>query len=81
MAKEVKAKKPVKEAEGKTYHLSKRAEDGKWQVKYAGGKIAIKLFDTKEEALEYTKKMAKNQNRAILVHASRGNSNGKLRKS
>ena len=52
MAKETKAKKPVKEAEGKTYHLSKRAEDGKWQVKYAGGKLAIKLFDTKEEALE-----------------------------
>lgn len=70
-----------KEVEGKTYHLSKRAKDGKWQVKYAGGEIAIKLFDTKEEALEYTKKMAKNQNGAILVHASRGKNKGKLRKS
>lgn len=80
MAKEVKGKKETKEVEGKTYHLSKRASDNKWQVKYAGGKIAIKLFDTKEEALEYTKKMAKNQNRAILVHASKGKSKGKLRK-
>ena len=29
----------------RTYHLVKRA-DGKWEVKYAGGQKAIKLFDT-----------------------------------
>jgi len=74
--------KPAEKAEpkeGKTYHLSKRT-DGKWQVKYAGGQVAIKLFNTKEEALEYTKNMAKNQGRAILVHASKGPNKGKLRK-
>ncbi|MFA6860910.1 MAG: DUF2188 domain-containing protein [Bacilli bacterium] len=63
---------------GKTYHLSKR-DDGKWQVKFAGGKKVIKLFDTKEEAMEYTKKMAVNQDRAIIVHASKGEFKGKMR--
>lgn len=79
-------KEPVKATEkaetkdnGKAYHLSKRT-DGKWQVKYAGGQVAIKLFNTKEDALEYTKNMAKNQGRAILVHASKGPNKGKLRK-
>ena len=41
----------------RTYHLVKR-EDGKWEVKFAGGQKAIKLFDTQKEALEYSKKMA-----------------------
>lgn len=63
---------------GKTYHVAKRS-DGKWQVKYAGGQKAIKLFDTKAEAMEYTKKMAENQGRAVLVHASKGQYKGKIR--
>jgi hypothetical protein len=66
--------------ENKTYHVAKR-EDGKWQVKFAGGQKAIKLFNTKEEAMAYTKTMAGNQNRAILVHASKGKNKGKLRKN
>ncbi len=68
-----------KVASAKTYHVSKRTEDGKWQVKYAGGEKAIKLFDTKAEAMEYTKKMAENQGRAVLVHASKGKFKGKMR--
>lgn len=63
---------------GKTYHLSKRS-DGKWQVKFAGGEKVIKLFDTQKEALEYTKNMAANQNRAVVVHASKGEHKGKVR--
>ncbi len=62
----------------KTYHVSKR-DDGKWQVKYAGGEKAIKLFETKAQAMEYTKKMAENQGRAVLVHASKGKFKGKMR--
>lgn len=65
--------------QAKTYHVSKRTTDGKWQVKYAGGEKAIKLFDTKAEAMEYTKKMAQNQGRAVLVHASKGKFKGKMR--
>ena len=55
-------KKPAakkEEVSFRTYHLVKRA-DGKWEVKYAGGQKAIKLFDTQKEALEYSKKMAEN---------------------
>ena len=76
---------PVKKEEKKVvdyrnYHVAKRAEDGKWQVKYAGGEKAIKLFDTQKEALEYTKKMAANQGGSVLVHASQGAQKGKIKK-
>ena len=70
-------KKPV---DFRNYHVSKRAEDGKWQVKFAGGEKAIKLFDTQKEALEYTKKMAENQGGSVLVHASKGAQKGRIKK-
>ena len=62
----------------RSYHVAKR-EDGKWQVKYAGGQKAIKLFDTQAEAVEYTKKMANNQEGAMLVHNSKGKNKGKIK--
>ena len=40
----------------KNYHVSKRSEDGKWQVKFANGQKAIKLFATQAEAIEFAKK-------------------------
>ena len=64
----------------RNYHVAKRAEDGRCQVKYAGGEKAIKLFDTQKEALEYTKKMAANQGGSVLVHASKGAQKGKIKK-
>ena len=63
----------------RTYHLVKRA-DGKWEVKYAGGQKAIKLFDTQKEALEYSKKMAENQDGKVLVHNSKGANKGRIQK-
>ena len=48
-------------AQTKVYHVNKRASDGKWTVKFAGGEKVIKVFDTKAEAEAYTKKMAENQ--------------------
>ena len=52
-AKEEKQSKKTETAEEKerarNYHVAKRA-DGKWQVKFAGGEKAIKLFDTQAEA-------------------------------
>ena len=75
------AKKEEKKAvDFRNYHVAKRAEDGKWQVKYAGGEKAIKLFDTQKDALEYTKKMAANQGGSVLVHASKGAQKGKIKK-
>lgn len=79
------AKKPMpkKEAapkEGKrVYHVAKR-EDGMWQVKFAGGEKAIKLFKTKVEAEAYTKQMAENQGGVMLSHNSKGANKGKIAK-
>ena len=85
-AKKPVAKKPAKKkvpaheaVSNRIYHLAKR-EDGKWQVKFAGGEKAIKLFDTQKEALEYTKKMAKNQDGSVLIHNSRGENKGRIQK-
>ena len=89
-AKKPEAKKPAPKAAEKkpaakkeevsfrTYHLVKRA-DGKWEVKYAGGQKAIKLFDTQKEALEYSKKMAENQDGKVLVHNSKGANKGRIK--
>ena len=79
------AKKPAPKKEEKkpvdfrNYHVAKRP-DGKWQVKFAGGEKAIKLFDTQKEALEFTKKMAENQGGSVLVHASKGAQKGIIKK-
>ena len=74
------AKKPEPKKEAtRTYHVVKRPEDGKWEVKFAGGQKAIKLFDTQKEALEYSKVMAKNQGGSMLVHNSKGANKGRIK--
>ena len=67
-------------AQTKVYHVNKRASDGKWTVKFAGGEKVIKVFDTKAEAEAYTKKMAENQGGVMLTHASKGKNKGKIQK-
>lgn len=62
----------------RTYHVVKRS-DGKWEVKFAGGQKAIKLFNTQKEALEYSKVMAKNQGGSMLVHNSKGANKGRIK--
>ena len=82
---------PAKKAEDKkeedkdakknaSYHISKRASDNKWQVFRAGSEKVIKLFDTKVEAEEYTKRMAENQGVGYLSHASKGKNKGRIQK-
>lgn len=61
----------------KVYHVSRHAASGKWQVKLAGGKVAIKLFDTQLEAIKYAKELAANQEGSIRVHSLKG----KMRKA
>ena len=60
----------------KNYHVSKRAEDNKWQVKFANGQKAIKLFNTQLEAIEYAKALAESQDGLITIHKV----DGKIRK-
>ena len=76
------AKKTTKEMlkDGRrVYHVAKR-EDGMWQVRFAGGEKAIKLFKTKVEAEAYTKQMAENQGGVMLSHNSKGANKGKIGK-
>ena len=70
-AKETKSAKEVKPA-GKTYHISKRKEDNKWQVKAEGADKALKLFLTQDEAIEFAKKTAGNQDARIVIHKADG---------
>ena len=70
------AKVEEKDISNKIYHISKRKEDGKWQVKFASGQKAIKLFDTQAEAIDYAKKLADNQEGSISIHKV----DGKIRK-
>ncbi|MDE5729085.1 MAG: DUF2188 domain-containing protein, partial [Clostridia bacterium] len=63
--------KPAKKA-AKVYHISKRKEDGKWQIKAAGGEKAIKLFRTQKEAIDYCKTLADNQDASIMIHKEDG---------
>ena len=60
----------------KVYHVSLRKEDGKWQVKYGGGKKAIKLFDTQAEAIKFAEERADSQDGSISIHKK----DGKIRK-
>ena len=60
----------------KTYHVSKRKDDGKWQVKFANGKKALKLFDTQAEAINFAEEKADNQDANITIHKV----DGKIRK-
>ena len=78
-AEPAKKKEAPKKDATRTYHLVKR-RDGKWEVKFAGGQKAIKLFDTQKEAIEYSKKMAANQGGSMLVHNSKGANKGKIKK-
>lgn len=56
----------------KTYHVSKRKTENKWQVKMAGGSRAIKMFITQAEAIDFAKKLAENQEAKIVIHKEDG---------
>ena len=62
---------------GKAYHISRRPELNKWQVKATGSDKALKLFNTQKEAIEYANQLADNQGASIRVHSKEG----KIRKA
>ena len=65
----------------RVYHLSKRSEDNKWTIRFAGGKRVIKLCDTQKEAIDYVEALCANNGGTYLVHASRGANKGRIRKT
>ncbi len=58
------------------YHVSRRKDDGKWQVKYGGSDKPIKLFDTQAEAIDYATELSKKYDKSITIHKK----DGKIRK-
>lgn len=70
--------KPAKEEEkpavdkGKVYHISKRKEDKKWQIRAEGSTRVLKLFNTQAEAVAYSKQLARNQGARVMVHKEDG---------
>ena len=66
------AEKDSGSTETKVYHISKRKEDKKWQVKAEGADKALRLFFTQTDAIEYAKKVAGNQEGRIVIHKEGG---------
>ena len=59
-------------AYAKAFHVSRRPDLNKWQVKATGSEKALKLFNTQKEAIEYANQLAKNQNVSVRVHSKEG---------
>lgn len=71
-AKPAATKSPAKPVAAKKYHISQRNEDNMWQVKAEGADKALKLFKTQQEAIDYAKKVAGNQEGSIMIHKKDG---------
>ena len=65
-------KKAAESKVSKTYHISKRKDDNRWQVKAEGADKALKLFLTQDEAIAFAKKTAGNQDARIVIHKADG---------
>ena len=70
--KKVTAKTAEESKASKTYHISKRKDDNRWQVKAEGADKALKLFLTQDEAIAFAKKTAGNQDARIVIHKADG---------
>lgn len=70
--KEAPAKESSSKDYSKTWHITKRESDGKWQVKGEGNEKATRLFDTKAEAEEYAKTLRTNNEGSKVVRHKKG---------
>ncbi len=55
----------------KEYHL-KPGDDGEWRVESKGGKNALRITDTKSEARDYAREVARNQEANLVVYTKSG---------
>ncbi len=60
----------------KSHHVVHNPEGG-WDSKKGGSPKAIKHFDIKEDAIDYTRKISQNQNTELVIHGR----DGKIQKS
>ncbi|MDR1954509.1 MAG: DUF2188 domain-containing protein [Candidatus Methanoplasma sp.] len=62
-----------KKTDGKVWHITKRDDDGMWQVRAEGAAKATKLFRTKAEAEEYVKTLlSNNEGSRVVKHKKTG---------
>ena len=66
-----------KASTARIYHISERKELNKWQIKFAGGERALKIFNTQAEAIAYAKELIAKNGGSYRVHSR----SGKLRKA
>ncbi len=84
-AEEVNEEKPAEEKKPasksstpkRIYHISERKELNKWQIKFAGGTKALKMFNTQAEAIAYAKELIAKNGGSYRVHSRAG----KMRKA
>lgn len=59
--------------DNKVWHITKREEDGMWQIKAEGASRATKLFKTKAEAEDYVKTLkSNNEGSRVVRHKKTG---------
>ena len=62
----------------RVFHVTKRAEDGKWTVKEELTDDVLHTFDTREEATHYCEQFAEEKDALIKYHASKGKNKGRI---
>ena len=62
----------------RVFHITKRAEDGKWTVKEEKTDDVLHTFDTRDEATHYCEVFAEEKDALIKYHASKGKNKGRI---
>ena len=61
----------------RVFHITKRAEDGKWTVKEEKTDDVLHTFDTRVEATKYCEQFAEEKDALLKYHASKGKNKGR----
>ena len=62
----------------RVFHITKRAEDGKWTVKEEKTDDVLHTFDTRLDATKYCEQFAEEKDALLKYHASKGKNKGRI---
>ena len=62
----------------RVFHITKRAEDGKWTVKEEKTDDVLHTFDTRLDATQYCEQFAEEKDALLKYHASKGKNKGRI---
>ena len=62
----------------RVFHITKRAEDGKWTVKEEKTDDVLHTFDTRVQATQYCEQFAEEKDALLKYHASKGKNKGRI---